>query len=93
MTMTANVQHLATQLIALHGLEAKAYAATKADEMLKAGNLYERRTWRRVEEAVDEVFARDLLGDFPGLFPHAAPRSQMPRTSIPMSLTSNWIFS
>ena len=61
------VQQIATRLIALHGPEARTFAAAKADEMLAAGNLYERRTWRRVQEEVERALGRDLLGDFPGL--------------------------
>jgi hypothetical protein len=61
------IQHIATRLIALHGPEARTYAANKADEMLAAGKLYERRTWRRVQEEVERALGRDLLGDFPGL--------------------------
>jgi hypothetical protein len=62
-----HIHQIATRLIALHGPEARAFAANKADEMLAAGKLYERRTWRRVQEEVERAMGRDLLGDFPGL--------------------------
>ena len=67
MSNPLHIQQIATRLIALHGAEARAYAAQKADEMLAAGKLYERRTWRRVQEEVERAMGRDLLGDFPGL--------------------------
>jgi hypothetical protein len=67
MSNPLQIQHIATRLIALHGPEARTYAANKADEMLAAGKLYERRTWRRVQEEVERALGRDLLGDFPGL--------------------------
>ena len=67
MSNPLQVHQIATRLIALHGPEARTFAANKADEMLAAGKLYERRTWRRVQEEIERALGRDLLGDFPGL--------------------------
>lgn len=84
MSNPANAHDIAAQLIALYETDAKAYAAAKADEMLAAGKLYERRTWRRVQDEIDRAPARDLLGDFcglvawPGLLPDVgAPASEL----------------
>ena len=67
MSNTIQIHQIATRLIALHGPEARTVAANKADEMLASGKLYERRTWRRIQEEVERALGRDLLGDFPGL--------------------------
>ena len=67
MSNAIQIHQIATRLIALHGPEARTVAATKADEMLASGKLYERRTWRRIQEEVERALGRDLLGDFPGL--------------------------
>lgn len=67
MSNAIQIHQIATRLIALHGPEARSFAATKADEMLASGKLYERRTWRRIQEEVERALGRDLLGDFPGL--------------------------
>ena len=59
MAMQVEVYLQALSLIREHGENAPDYAASKADEMLNAGNLYERRTWRRVAETIEEMLARE----------------------------------
>jgi hypothetical protein len=67
---TSDAHLLALQLIAQHGVKAPTYAAGKAEEMLREGNIYERHTWRRVQNEIEAVLAQggpsDLLGNFPG---------------------------
>jgi hypothetical protein len=93
MSIPANAQEIAAHLIALYQAEAKDYAAAKADEMLAAGKLYERHTWRRVQVEIDRAPQRDLLGDFcglvawPGLLPdeNAARSEALPPKIWPLS--------
>lgn len=70
MPKTSDAHLLALQLIAQHGVKAPLYAAGKAEEMLREGKLYERHTWRRVQDEIETVLAQggpsDLLGNFPG---------------------------
>ncbi len=59
MALQVEVYLQALSLIKEYGKHAPFYAACKADEMLDAGNLYERRTWRRVSETIEEMLARE----------------------------------
>ena len=96
MSIQPNAHNIAAQLIALYDAQAKDYAAAKADEMLAAGRLYERHTWRRVQDEIERAPERDLLGDFcglvawPGLLPdvgRAASELHAPKTS---PLSTRW---
>ncbi len=59
MALQVEVYLQALSLIKEHGANAPGYAAGKANEMLHAGNLYERRTWRRVSETIGELLTRE----------------------------------
>ena len=100
MSNPLQIHQIATRLIALHGPAARSYAANKADEMLAAGKLYERRTWRRVQEEVERAMGRDLLGDFPGLAAGLYADTEVSdpllsdhHTSKTLSLSTKWMSS
>ena len=98
-----HIHQIATRLIALHGPEARAFAANKADQMLAAGKLYERRTWRRVQEEVERALGRDLLGDFPGLaaglyadadvVAEPSASQALPHAPETLALSTKWMYS
>jgi len=58
MSLVVNVAEKAALLLKQHGPDAPKLAADRADEMLAAGNLYERRTWRRVHQALSILLAQ-----------------------------------
>ena len=58
MALQVEVYRQALSLVREYGEYAPFYAVCKADEMLDAGNLYERRTWRRIAETIEEILAR-----------------------------------
>ena len=64
MSLVLNVSEKAAALIKQFGPDARSEAARYAEEMRLAGKLYERRTWRRVQEAIDQLLS---VGDDPRL--------------------------
>jgi len=65
MSLVVNIAEKAVALIREYGPAARDHAAQKADDMLLAGNLYERRTWRRVQQAIGKLLAPETTDQNP----------------------------
>lgn len=50
-----DIDATALQVIRQHGASAAYYAASRADELLAAGDLEGARTWRRILAAVEQM--------------------------------------
>ncbi len=55
MTSDLDLYHSAQVLVKQHGADAPVHAATRADELLEAGDLNGCAVWKRILRAVEEL--------------------------------------